>query len=229
MTFTDFGFDPRLQAGIESLGFVHPTPIQELAIPLIQQGRDLIGAAQTGTGKTAAFLLPMTDRILKEPGQPGIRVLIIVPTRELAIQIDQHMEGLSYFTSVSSLAIYGGTDGSVFSREKAALINGADMVICTPGRMLAHLNLGYVDFTRIRYLVLDEADRMLDMGFRDDIMRILSYIPRERQTLLFSATIPGDIRDLAREVLRNPEEVKLSLSKPADNILQLAYPLYETQ
>jgi superfamily II DNA/RNA helicase len=229
LTFTDFGFDPRLQAGIESLGFVHPTPIQELAIPLIQQGRDLIGAAQTGTGKTAAFLLPMTDRILKEPGQPGIRVLIIVPTRELAIQIDQHMEGLSYFTSVSSLAIYGGTDGSVFSREKAALINGADMVICTPGRMLAHLNLGYVDFTRIRYLVLDEADRMLDMGFRDDIMRILSHIPRERQTLLFSATIPGDIRDLAREVLRNPEEVKLSLSKPADNILQLAYPVYETQ
>ncbi|MFH1161088.1 MAG: DEAD/DEAH box helicase [bacterium] len=229
MNFTDFGFDPRLLEGIDSLGFEIPTPIQQQAIPLIMEGKDLIGSAQTGTGKTAAFLLPITDRILKENHGPGSKALVIVPTRELAMQIDQHMEGLSYFTSVSSIAIYGGTDGSTFTREKGALTGGVDVVICTPGRMLAHLNMGYVSFSGLRWLVLDEADRMLDMGFYDDIMRIISYVPKERQTLLFSATIPPDIRSMAGKTLNDPAEINIALSKPPEKILQMAYSVYDTQ
>ncbi|MBL7137726.1 MAG: DEAD/DEAH box helicase [Bacteroidales bacterium] len=229
MNFTDFGFDPRVLEGIDSLGFTIPTPIQEQGIPIIMEGKDLIGAAQTGTGKTAAFLLPIMHRILNEDSGPGIKALVIVPTRELAVQIDQHMEGLSYFTSVNSLAIYGGTDGATFTREKAALIGGADIVICTPGRMIAHLNMGYVDFSSIKTLVLDEADRMLDMGFYDDLMKIVTRVPKERQTLLFSATIPTDIKQLAKKVLQDPAEINIALSKPADKILQLAYSVYDTQ
>ncbi len=229
MNFTDFGFDPRVIEGIDSLGFTIPTPIQEQAIPIILEGKDLIGSAQTGTGKTAAFLLPITDRILKEDGGTGIKALVIVPTRELAVQIDQHMEGLSYFTSVSSVPIYGGTDGATFTREKAALMGGVDVVVCTPGRMIAHLNMEYVNFSTIKTLVLDEADRMLDMGFHDDIMKIISHVPKERQTLLFSATIPTDIKILANKVLHNPTEINIALSKPAEKILQLAYSVYDTQ
>ncbi len=229
MNFTDFGFDPRLMEGIESLGFEIPTPIQQQAIPVIMEGKDLIGAAQTGTGKTAAFLLPIIHRVLKEDSGSGIKALVIVPTRELAVQIDQHMQGLSYFTSVSSVAIYGGTDGATFTREKTALTEGVDVVICTPGRMLAHLNMGYVNFSTIRSLVLDEADRMLDMGFVDDIMKIISHVPKVRQTLLFSATIPTDIKILAKKVLNDPSEINIALSKPAEKILQLAYSVYDTQ
>jgi len=199
LNFTEFGFDPRLNERVESLGFEIATPIQEQAIPLIEEGRDLIGYAQTGSGRTAVFLL------------------------------DQHMEGLSYFTSVSSLAIYGGTDGATFTREKEALTRGADVVICTPGRMIAHLNMGYVDFSTIKFLVLDEADRMLDMGFHEDIMKIISHVPKKRQTLLFSATIPPDIKKLAGKVLHDPAEVQIALSKPAEKILQLAYSVYDTQ
>ena len=215
--------------GIDSLGFQTPTPIQEQAIPFIMEGKDLIGSAQTGTGKTAAFLLPITDMILKSESGPGIKALVVVPTRELAVQIDQHMEGLSYFTSVGSLPIYGGTDGATFSREKEALTGGADVVVCTPGRMIAHLNMGYVDFSTIKFLVLDEADRMLDMGFYEDIMKIISHVPKKRQTLLFSATIPPDIHNMARKVLHDPAEINIALSKPAEKILQLAYSVYDTQ
>jgi len=229
LTFTDFGFDPRLLEGIDSLGFTIPTPIQEQAIPIIAEGKDLIGSAQTGTGKTAAFLLPITNRILQEDGGTGIKALIIVPTRELAVQIDQHMEGLSYFTSVSSVPIYGGTDGATFTREKAALTGGVDVVVCTPGRMIAHLNMGYVNFSTLKYLVLDEADRMLDMGFHDDIMKIISHVPKVRQTLLFSATIPPDIRNLSQKILNEPAQINIALSKPAEKILQLAYSVYDTQ
>ena len=229
LKFSDFNFNPQLAEGIDSLGFEIPTPIQQQAIPIIKEGKDLIGSAQTGTGKTAAFLLPITDRILKENTGLGIKALVVVPTRELAVQIDQHMEGLSYFTSVSSLAIYGGTDGATFTREKDALTSGVDLVVCTPGRMIAHLNMGYVDFSTIKFLVLDEADRMLDMGFYDDIMKIISHVPKKRQTLLFSATIPSDILDLAKKVLHDPAEVNIALSKPAEKILQLAYSVYDTQ
>jgi ATP-dependent RNA helicase RhlE len=229
LNFKEFGFDPRLIEGIEAMGFETATKIQELAIPLIIKGKDLIGSAQTGTGKTAAFLLPITNEFLISDHDNRIKALIIVPTRELAVQIDQHMEGLSYFTSVSSIAIYGGTDGAAFTKEKQALTEGADMVVCTPGRMIAHLNMGYVDFTGIQYLVLDEADRMLDMGFFDDIMKIINYIPIQRQTLMFSATMPMEIRTLARKVLLNPEEISIALAKPVEKVLQLAYVVYEPQ
>jgi ATP-dependent RNA helicase RhlE len=229
LTFSEFNFDPRLLEGIDALGFNTPTPIQEKAIPLILQGKDLIGSAQTGTGKTAAFLLPVIDMLMKSVPLQRIRALVIVPTRELAVQIDQHMEGLAYFTSVSSLPVYGGTDGATFSREKAALVSGVDMVVCTPGRMLAHLNMGYVDFSAVSFLVLDEADRMLDMGFYDDIMRIISHVSSLRQTLMFCATMPDDIRKLAQKILHEPAGISIALAKPADNILQMAYSVYDSQ
>jgi len=229
LTFHDFNFEPRLLEGIEALGYQTATPIQEQAIPAIMAGRDLIGSAQTGTGKTAAFLLPIIQRIITIPHDDVIKALVIVPTRELAQQIDQHMEGLSYFTPVSSIPVYGGTDGASFSREKQALTNGADMVICTPGRMIAHLNMGYVDFSGLKYLILDEADRMLDMGFFDDIMKILSYVPAGRQTLCFTATMPKEMRDLARKILRDPVEISIASSKPAENVLQMAYVVYDNQ
>ena len=229
MNFNEFGFDPRLLEGIEAMGFETATKIQEQAIPLILAGKDLIGSAQTGTGKTAAFLLPITNELLFVKENKRIKALVIVPTRELASQIDQHMEGLSYFTSVSSIAVYGGTDGAAFSKERQALIEGADVVVCTPGRMIAHLNMGYVNFEGLQYLVIDEADRMLDMGFIDDIMKIISYLPEQRQTLLFSATIPLEIRELAKKVLTHPAEINIAMSKPAENILQLAYVVYEKQ
>lgn len=215
--------------GIAALGFNTATPIQEQAIPKILEGRDLIGSAQTGTGKTAAFLLPIIDRILEMPDDHKIKALVVVPTRELAQQIDQHMEGLSYFTPISSIAVYGGTDGASFSREKMALEKGADIVICTPGRMIAHLNMGYVNLKDINFLILDEADRMLDMGFHDDILKIISFVPVNRQTLCFSATMPPMMRDLARKILRDPFEISIALSKPAENILQMAYVVYEAQ
>ncbi len=229
MKFSDFRFDPSLIEGIEAMGFQTPTPIQQQAIPAILEGRDLIGSAQTGTGKTAAFLLPLIQHILNNRETRKTRALIIVPTRELAMQIDQHMEGFSYFTPVTSIAVYGGGDGALFAREKKALSEGTEMVICTPGRMIAHLNNNYVKFDGLKYLVLDEADRMLDMGFYDDIMKIIQYLPRERQNLMFAATMPSDIRTLARKVLHNPAEVNIAISKPVEKVLQVAYPVYQNQ
>jgi len=229
LTFNEFGFNSQILEGIGALGYINPTPIQEQTIPLIMQGKDLIGSAQTGTGKTAAYLLPIIQRLMTGEQHGLIKALVIVPTRELAVQIDQHMEGLSYFTPVSSVAVYGGTDGASFSREKSALTQGAGVVICTPGRMIAHLNMGYVDFSGLKYLILDEADRMLDMGFYDDITRIISHLPVIRQTLLFSATMPVEIRNLARKILREPEEISIALAKPAERILQLAYVVNDQQ
>ena len=229
MEFKDFGFDPTLLEGIESMGFKTPTPIQEEAIPAILQGRDLMGSAQTGTGKTAAFLLPVVHRIITSEKVNRTRALVIVPTRELALQIDQHMEGFSYFTPVSSIAVYGGGDGNLFTREKNALIQGTEVVICTPGRMIAHLNNDYVDFGGLETLILDEADRMLDMGFYDDIIRIIRHLPEKRQNLMFAATMPAEIRELANNVLRDPVEVNIALAKPADNVLQAAYVVYDRQ
>jgi ATP-dependent RNA helicase RhlE len=172
LKFTDFGFDERLVEGIAAFGYNEATPVQEQVIPLVLAGKDIIASAQTGTGKTAAFLLPLINNIISSPiNHHSITALVIVPTRELAVQIAQHMEGLSYFTSVSSIAVYGGGDGNAFIQEKKALSVGADVVICTPGKMLAHINMGYVKFQGLKYLILDEADRMLDMGFYDDIMQ----------------------------------------------------------
>ena len=230
LKFTDFEFDSRLVEGIEASGYEDATPVQEQVIPLVLAGKDVIASAQTGTGKTAAFLLPLINNIISAPfDHNSITALIIVPTRELAVQIAQHMEGLSYFTSVSSIAVYGGGDGNAFVQEKKALSAGADVVVCTPGKMLSHINMGYVKLQGLKYLVLDEADRMLDMGFYDDIMRIINALPPKRQNLLFSATMPHKIRDLARKILHQPVEINISISKPNEKIVQLAYMVYDTQ
>ncbi|HYF32038.1 MAG TPA: DEAD/DEAH box helicase [Chitinophagaceae bacterium] len=229
MVFNEFGLDPSLMEGIQASGYISATPIQEKVIPAILSGHDVIASAQTGTGKTAAFLLPLIDRLLKNRPDGKIGAMIIVPTRELAIQIGQHLEGLSYFTNLSSIAVYGGNDGSNFVNEKKALQLGADIVVCTPGRMIAHLNMGYVSLKHLQFLVLDEADRMLDMGFQHDIMRMISFTPLERQTLLFSATMPENIRRLAKTILRNPVEINIALAKPPDKIVQQAFVVYENQ
>ena len=212
------------------MNFTECTPIQEHAIPVILEGRDMIGVAQTGTGKTAAFLLPILSK-LSDGGYPekAINCIIMSPTRELAQQIDQAMEGFSYYMNVSSVAVYGGNDGIRYEQEKRGLAMGADVIIATPGRLISHLSLGNVDLSKVSFFVLDEADRMLDMGFSDDIMQIVKYLPQERQTIMFSATMPRKIQDLARTILRDPVEVKLAVSKPADKIVQSAYVCYEAQ
>ncbi len=230
MDFIDFDFDDDLLDGIEAMGYTHPTPIQEQVIPIIIDGKDIVACAQTGTGKTGAFLLPIIHNLLiKDHDAHAINALIIVPTRELAIQITQALEGLTYYTDISSIAIYGGSGGDVFATEKKALNTGADIVVCTPGRMISHLNMGYVKLGGLKYLVLDEADRMLDMGFYDDIIKIISHLPKQRQNLLFSATMPQGIRKLANQILVNPEEVNIAISKPAEKITQGAYLVYEPQ
>ena len=230
MKFTEFGFDERLMEGIEASGYEDATPVQEQVIPQIMMGKDIIASAQTGTGKTAAFLLPIINKILTDKHEDHTNnALVIVPTRELAIQIAQHLEGLSYFTSVSSIAVYGGGDGNAFVQEKRALSTGADIVVCTPGKMLAHIKMGYVRMQGLKYLVLDEADRMLDMGFYDDIMLIINELPVKRQNLLFSATMPHKIREMARKILHHPVEVNISLSRPPEKIIQKAFIVYDTQ
>lgn len=215
--------------GIEAIGFKEATPVQDQTIPLILQGKDVIASAQTGTGKTAAFLLPTLHKIIQEGEHESIKALIIVPTRELASQIDQQLEGLSYYTSVSSLAVYGGNDGQSFEREKKAMTHGADIIIGTPGRLIAHFNMKYVKVQKLKYLILDEADRMLDMGFHEDITKIMSFLPKERQSLLFSATMPSKIRQLAKLILKDPEEINIAISKANENIVQAAFVLYEAQ
>lgn len=210
------------------MGFEKPTPIQEKAIPVILENRDLIACAQTGTGKTAAFLLPIINKIIKDHTET-VDTLIIVPTRELAIQIDEALQGFAYFTPISAIAIYGGNDGSSYEQEKKALMHGANIIIATPGRLIAHLNQGYVKFNTVKHLILDEADRMLDMGFSDDITRIISFLPAQRQTLLFSATMPPKIRTLASRILKNPEEINIAVSKPAEGVIQGAYLVHNTQ
>jgi len=220
---------PDVMDALEAMGFQEATPIQAESIPKILDGKDLMGIAQTGTGKTGAFLLPTIDRILDTPDNGKIKALIVVPTRELAQQIDQAVEGFGYYAKVTSLAIYGGGSGHDFSREKKALTKGADIIIATPGRFLSHLTLGYVDLSELTCLILDEADRMLDMGFHGDIMRIAEKCKKERQTLLFSATMPDRIETLSKDLLNNPLTVKLALSKPAEKIKQGAYVLFDHQ
>ncbi len=223
MTFDELGLEPSLMEGLEAMGFQTATPVQEQAIPAILQGKDVLACAQTGTGKTAAFLLPILNRLTKEPID-GIDTIILEPTRELAIQVDQQLEGFSYFTPVSSVAIYGGRDGHSMEMEMRALKKGVDVVVATPGRFLAHLQLGYVNLDSVRHLVLDEADRMLDMGFITDIMTVVNKLPRGRQTLLFSATMPPEIRKFSQNILRGtPVEISIAISKPAEGILQGYY------
>ncbi len=229
MTFSDFQLDNSLMEGIEALGFETPSPIQAKAIPVVLKGKDIIASAQTGTGKTAAFLLPIIHKIITGKQQNKVRALIIVPTRELAIQIDQMLEGISYFSPISSVAVYGGSDGKLFEKEKHALSSGAEIIISTPGRLKVHLGMDNVDFSNLEFLVLDEADRMLDMGFYEDIVKITSYLPKRRQNLLFSATMPNKIRDLARKILHKPVEINISLSQPAEKVKHSAYILFNNQ
>ncbi len=228
LTFTDFNFDSSLQEGLDAMRFETPTPIQEQAIPIILSGKDLIACAQTGTGKTAAFMLPVLHKIALA-NTNKTNTLVIVPTRELAIQIDQAVQGFSYFTSVSSLAVYGGGDGSSFETEKKALTQGANIIIATPGRLMAHLAMGYVKLDSLHHFILDEADRMLDMGFVDDILKITTFLPQKRQTLMFSATMAAKIRSLAKKLLVEPAEVSIAISKPAEGVEQLAFLVYDAQ
>ena len=227
--FVDLNLHPNIEEGLKAMGFENATPIQSEAIPHVLNNKDVLGIAQTGTGKTAAFLLPTMDIILDTPDNGKVKALIVVPTRELAMQIDQAAEGFGYYTGVTSLAIYGGGSGKDFARETKALKKGADIVTVTPGRMLSHLTLGYVDLSELEVLILDEADRMLDMGFHQDIMRISSHCRKGRQTLLFSATMPEKMRGLAHELLHDPVTVQLALSKPAANVKQSAYVVFEHQ
>jgi ATP-dependent RNA helicase RhlE len=228
VTFQDFNFNEQLTEGITSMGYTTPTPIQGMAIPIILEGKDIIACAQTGTGKTAAFLLPVLEHIGRT-AKDHTSTLILTPTRELAQQIDQQVEGLAYFTGISSIAVFGGGDGHVYEQQRRGIQNNVNIIIATPGRLIAHLTSGVLKLNKIDHLILDEADRMLDMGFSDDIMRIISYLPKERQTLLFSATMPGRIRNLAKSVLINPEQINIAISQPAVGIDQQIYRLHDQQ
>ena len=231
MDFYDLDLNDKVLDALDDMNFIDTTPIQEHAIPPILDGKDVMGVAQTGTGKTAAYLLPMLSR-LADGGFPhnAINCIIMSPTRELAQQIDSAMQGFAYYLdNVSSVAVYGGNDGIRYEQEKRAMQSGVDVVIATPGRLISHLSLGNIDLSRVSFFILDEADRMLDMGFCDDILQIAKALPKERQTIMFSATMPGDILNLAHSILRNPVEVKLAVSKPAENIRQSAYLCYEPQ
>ncbi|MES2809146.1 MAG: DEAD/DEAH box helicase [Bacteroidota bacterium] len=228
MTFQDFNFNAELNDGVTSMGYTTPTPIQGMAIPLILADKDLIACAQTGTGKTAAFLLPILEKIGRTE-KNHTSTLILTPTRELAQQIDQQVEGLAYFTGISSIAVFGGGDGHIYEQQRRGIQNNVNIIIATPGRLIAHLTSGVLKLNKINHLILDEADRMLDMGFSDDIMRIIGYLPKERQTLLFSATMPGRIRNLAKSVLNNPEQISIAISQPAVGIDQQIYRLHDQQ
>ena len=230
MRFDELDLSDDILDALDAMNFNECTPIQEHAIPVILDGRDLIAVAQTGTGKTAAYLLPVIDRLVDEPvPEDAVNCIVMAPTRELAQQIDRQMEGFAYFVPINSVAIYGGTDGATFAQQQRGLKLGADVVIATPGRLLAHLNMGYVDLSKVSYFILDEADRMLDMGFFDDIMQIVKQLPESRQTLMFSATMPPKIQQLAKAILKNPAEVKLAVSRPTEKIDQSAYVCYDPQ
>lgn len=230
MTFAELNLDPKLLEGLEAMGFEKPTPVQQMTIPLILQNRDLIACAQTGTGKTAAYVLPLLNKISQtHESHRHLNTLVLAPTRELALQIDQQVEGFGYFLGISSVPVYGGSDGATWDQQRKAIEAGADIIIATPGRLIQFLATGRVDFSRLKHLVLDEADRMLDMGFYDDIVRIIKQLPADRQTVMFSATMPPRIRSMAKQILREPEEISIAISKPAAGISQQAYMVHDHQ
>ena len=228
MKFTELKLDEQLLEALSYMGFETATPIQEKVIPIILENRDLIACAQTGTGKTAAFVLPILNKLTGKR-DTNTDTLIIVPTRELAVQIEQQIQGFSYFVSAESIAVYGGGSGKDWELQKDALKNGTDIIVATPGKLLSHLKLGYVNFKNIKHLILDEADRMLDMGFIDDLQTIISYLPKKHQTLMFSATMPNSIRQLAQKILHSPVEISLSVSKPVESVDQKAYLIFDDQ
>lgn len=226
--FSEFGLDEQLLEALGYMNFVEATPIQERTLPHILANKDLIACAQTGTGKTAAFILPVLHKLANK-NLDHTDTLVICPTRELALQIDKQIQGFAYFLGITSKSIYGGGGGAEFEQEKKALTKGANIIVATPGKLISHLNLGYVKFDKVSHLILDEADRMLDMGFQEDLNKIISYLPKKRQSLLFSATMPPKIRKLAKEILHNPEEVSIAISKPAAGVLQAVYVCYDEQ
>ncbi|MBR5149809.1 MAG: DEAD/DEAH box helicase [Bacteroidaceae bacterium] len=230
MDFYDIDFEDEVLDALDAMNFRECTPIQEKTIIPLMEGRDLIGVAQTGTGKTAAYLLPVLNKLCRgDYPSDAINCVIMAPTRELAQQIDRQLEGFTYFMDVSSVAVYGGNDGVRYGQELKGMNLGADILVATPGRLISHISLGNVDLSKVSFFILDEADRMLDMGFYNDIMTIAKQLPANRQTMLFSATMPEEIRKLAGNLLSNPVQVTLSLAKPADGITQQAYICHEAQ
>ncbi|MEG1999758.1 MAG: DEAD/DEAH box helicase, partial [Bacteroidales bacterium] len=222
--------EPEVMDGLDAMNFQETTPIQEFTIPIVLQGKDIIACAQTGTGKTAAYILPLLNLLVRRKNKDdAVRAIIIAPTRELAGQIDMQFEGFSYFLPISTMSVSGGGDGAQWDKQKRAFTKGADVVIATPGRMISHLINSNISLSKVEYLVLDEADRMLDMGFYDDIMKISNFLPEKRQTLLFSATMPPKIRQLAKNILHNPAEINVAISKPNEAIHQMVYVCYEPQ
>ena len=231
MRFDELDLEDAVLDGLYDMNFEETTPVQALTIPIILEGKDIIACAQTGTGKTAAYVLPIISELSRYSfPKDAVNAVIMAPTRELAQQIDQQIQGFTYFIpGISAVAVYGGTDGITWEQQKRGMELGADIVIATPGRLLSHIKLGTVDLSKVSFFVLDEADRMLDMGFYDDIMQIVKHLPKERQTIMFSATMPAKIQQLAQNILCDPVEVKLAVSKPAEKIIQAAYVCYEAQ
>lgn len=228
MEFAELNLHPQVFEGVDAMGFGETTPVQEQVIPVALEKKDLIACAQTGTGKTAAYLLPLLHHLASKREQK-IKALILAPTRELVMQIDQQFQGFGYFCGVESVGIYGGNDSAIWDQQRCAIEEGANVLIASPGRLLSHLNLGYVNLENLEYLILDEADKMLDMGFLEDLKRIITYLPQKRQTMMFSATMPPKIRQLANTILHNPVEINIAISKPAEGVEQTAYMTYDAQ
>ena len=230
MYFDELPLADEVLDALWDMHFDECTPVQEHTIPVILEGRDVISCAQTGTGKTAAFILPLLTNLLYDNHDPNkLNAIIMAPTRELAQQIDQQMEGFGFYVPFSSVAIYGGNDGGAWGTQSTGLQKGADIVIATPGRLLSLMNIYNIDFSGVKYFILDEADRMLDMGFYDDIMAVVNRLPKERQTIMFSATMPANIRKMAKAIMNNPAEVQIAVSRPPESIRQQAIDIYEPQ
>ena len=230
MYFDELPLADEVLDALWDMHFDECTPVQEHTIPVILEGRDVISCAQTGTGKTAAFILPLLTNLLYDNHDPNkLNAIIMAPTRELAQQIDQQMEGFGFYVPFSSVAIYGGNDGEAWGTQSTGLQKGADIVIATPGRLLSLMNIYNIDFSGVKYFILDEADRMLDMGFYDDIMAVVNRLPKERQTIMFSATMPANIRKMAKAIMNNPAEVQIAVSRPPESINQQAVDIYEAQ
>lgn len=230
MYFDELALSDEVLDALWDMHFDTCTPVQEQAIPVILQGKDVISCAQTGTGKTAAYILPLLTNLLYDNHDPNkLNAIIMAPTRELVQQIDHQMQGFGYYVPLSSVAIYGGNDGQAWGTQSTGLQRGADIIIATPGRLLSLMNIYDIDFSGVKYFILDEADRMLDMGFCDDIMAIVSRLPKERQTIMFSATMPKNIRALAKRIMNRPVEVQIAISRPPEAIQQMAVDIFETQ
>ena len=231
MRFDELDLEDAVLDGLYDMNFEETTPVQALTIPIILEGKDIIACAQTGTGKTAAYVLPIISELSRYSfPKDAVNAVIMAPTRELAQQIDQQIQGFTYFIpGISAVAVYGGTDGITWEQQKRGMELGADIVIATPGRLLSHIKLGTVDLSKVSFFVLDEADRMLDMGFYDDIMQVYKQLPANCQTIMFSATMPPKIRTLAQSILKDPEEVQIAISRPPESIMQTAYICYDMQ